>query len=198
MAEVAKYCDSALGSDRVVKVRPMWKYEEIRKLLQQTNEMSLLLQYEDNFPHDRIHDIRETTNLLKIENYVLSELQFHEINKVALLAGNIIRFFKTNAEKYPILHTLISDSEYIPVIPNEIKKVITPEGTIRPDASPELIQIKKEKDSAIRSLAVSYTHLRAHETVLDLVCRLLLEKKKIRTKVITGHKQQRHSGPGIR
>ena len=29
------------------------------------------------------------------------------------------------------------------------------------------------------SQAVSYTHLRAHETVLDLVCRLLLEKKKI-------------------
>ena len=28
--------------------------------------------------------------------------------------------------------------------------------------------------------AVSYTHLRAHETVLDLVCRLLLEKKKIK------------------
>ncbi len=26
-------------------------------------------------------------------------------------------------------------------------------------------------------IAVSYTHLRAHETVLDLVCRLLLEKK---------------------
>ena len=28
---------------------------------------------------------------------------------------------------------------------------------------------------------VSYTHLRAHETVLDLVCRLLLEKKKMHT-----------------
>ena len=28
------------------------------------------------------------------------------------------------------------------------------------------------------SNSVSYTHLRAHETVLDLVCRLLLEKKK--------------------
>src|SRR5665811_2540025 len=27
-----------------------------------------------------------------------------------------------------------------------------------------------------KDLAVSYTHLRAHETVLDLVCRLLLEK----------------------
>ena len=29
---------------------------------------------------------------------------------------------------------------------------------------------------------VSYTHLRAHETVLDLVCRLLLEKKKTKNK----------------
>ena len=34
---------------------------------------------------------------------------------------------------------------------------------------------------------VSYTHLRAHETVLDLVCRLLLEKKNkhIQNPVIT-------------
>eukprot|EP00657_Telonema_sp_P-1_P009991 TRINITY_DN4276_c0_g1_i1.p1 TRINITY_DN4276_c0_g1~~TRINITY_DN4276_c0_g1_i1.p1 ORF type:complete len:102 (-),score=39.36 TRINITY_DN4276_c0_g1_i1:17-322(-) len=29
-----------------------------------------------------------------------------------------------------------------------------------------------------------YTHLRAHETVLDLVCRLLLEKKKNKKKII--------------
>src|SRR5664280_3560790 len=32
--------------------------------------------------------------------------------------------------------------------------------------------------NVIEDEAVSYTHLRAHETVLDLVCRLLLEKKK--------------------
>src|SRR5665811_2453612 len=32
--------------------------------------------------------------------------------------------------------------------------------------------------SASGAAPVSYTHLRAHETVLDLVCRLLLEKKK--------------------
>ena len=28
-------------------------------------------------------------------------------------------------------------------------------------------------------VAVSYTHLRAHETLMNLVCRLLLEKKKL-------------------
>ena len=43
-------------------------------------------------------------------------------------------------------------------------------------------QLVLQRVKAIRSMhpaigAVSYTHLRAHETVLDLVCRLLLEKK---------------------
>ena len=37
-----------------------------------------------------------------------------------------------------------------------------------------------EPDTGLTTMCepVSYTHLRAHETVLDLVCRLLLEKKK--------------------
>src|SRR5665811_890688 len=38
------------------------------------------------------------------------------------------------------------------------------------------VQPRRRPLSAL--VPVSYTHLRAHETVLDLVCRLLLEKKK--------------------
>eukprot|EP00656_Telonema_subtile_P012646 TRINITY_DN1637_c0_g1_i2.p1 TRINITY_DN1637_c0_g1~~TRINITY_DN1637_c0_g1_i2.p1 ORF type:complete len:1081 (+),score=255.42 TRINITY_DN1637_c0_g1_i2:111-3353(+) len=37
---------------------------------------------------------------------------------------------------------------------------------------------KKFRADLEETVPVSYTHLRAHETVLDLVCRLLLEKKK--------------------
>ena len=41
---------------------------------------------------------------------------------------------------------------------------------------------------AIRgAAAVSYTHLRAHETVLDLVCRLLLEQNKVDTQLDLPH-----------
>ena len=42
----------------------------------------------------------------------------------------------------------------------------------------ELEQMARHYPSWGTRIAVSYTHLRAHETVLDLVCRLLLEKKK--------------------
>ena len=43
--------------------------------------------------------------------------------------------------------------------------------------------------SGPRHVTVSYTHLRAHETVLDLVCRLLLEKKKKHQKKKKKHYQ---------
>src|SRR5665811_1710677 len=36
----------------------------------------------------------------------------------------------------------------------------------------------REETTTMVLVPLSYTHLRAHETVLDLVCRLLLEKKK--------------------
>ena len=41
-----------------------------------------------------------------------------------------------------------------------------------------LVTIDGMADIADVTGPVSYTHLRAHGTVLDLVCRLLLEKKK--------------------
>eukprot|EP00657_Telonema_sp_P-1_P001244 TRINITY_DN12814_c0_g1_i1.p1 TRINITY_DN12814_c0_g1~~TRINITY_DN12814_c0_g1_i1.p1 ORF type:complete len:109 (-),score=18.32 TRINITY_DN12814_c0_g1_i1:12-338(-) len=45
-------------------------------------------------------------------------------------------------------------------------------------AIPKALKQAGLKQDQLELIAVSYTHLRAHETVLDLVCRLLLEKKK--------------------
>ena len=49
------------------------------------------------------------------------------------------------------------------------------EGT-HPAIGPITPAVAREIESSNIFGAVSYTHLRAHETVLDLVCRLLLEK----------------------
>ena len=46
----------------------------------------------------------------------------------------------------------------------------------------ENMQKKQEEIEATTLEAVSYTHLRAHETGRNLVCRLLLEKKKKKKK----------------
>ena len=46
------------------------------------------------------------------------------------------------------------------------------------DATGVMIDKLNDPENEFDHGTVSYTHLRAHETVLDLVCRLLLEKKK--------------------
>ena len=48
-------------------------------------------------------------------------------------------------------------------------------GVIVPVGSMVAVEGRENGDAIYK--AVSYTHLRAHETVLDLVCRLLLEQK---------------------
>ena len=54
--------------------------------------------------------------------------------------------------------------------------VIEPFAT--PVAARHMIRVTVTAMMPAWPTSVSYTHLRAHETVLDLVCRLLLEKKK--------------------
>ena len=54
-------------------------------------------------------------------------------------------------------------------------------GLARGDVGQEHVRVEARgriQAGQADALPVSYTHLRAHETVLDLVCRLLLEKKK--------------------
>ena len=109
-----------------------------------------------------------------LENYVDKKI---EVNKEEL-----------EANKNRIVETL---SHYNISI-EKIKATIGPTVTlfeIVPQAGVRISKIKNLEDDIALSLSalgiriiapipVSYTHLRAHETVLDLVCRLLLEKKK--------------------
>eukprot|EP00656_Telonema_subtile_P024537 TRINITY_DN2674_c0_g1_i2.p1 TRINITY_DN2674_c0_g1~~TRINITY_DN2674_c0_g1_i2.p1 ORF type:complete len:149 (+),score=13.83 TRINITY_DN2674_c0_g1_i2:75-521(+) len=53
-------------------------------------------------------------------------------------------------------------------------KYVAEEFSVKPETS----AVITNEGRTFNPAPVSYTHLRAHETVLDLVCRLLLEKKK--------------------
>ena len=55
----------------------------------------------------------------------------------------------------------------------------------------KMVDAARGAGAEVRYDAVSYTHLRAHETVLDLVCRLLLEKKTRNKKKNKTHKKKK-------
>ena len=75
-----------------------------------------------------------------------------------------IRFAKNNFELFPTI--------------TNFNKLMNKQQLIESVAK-KTGQTKSSTEASLNGIiAVSYTHLRAHETVLDLVCRLLLEKKK--------------------
>ena len=57
----------------------------------------------------------------------------------------------------------------------------------RCDAGQQVGDLAIGKTMLLAQGTVSYTHLRAHETVLDLVCRLLLETKNHNTTNVNPH-----------
>src|SRR5665811_188289 len=61
--------------------------------------------------------------------------------------------------------------------PHQSAFVLSPSTWCAPVAAPH-----RNPSGNRRVVTTAYTHLRAHETVLDLVCRLLLEKKKKKPK----------------
>ena len=60
----------------------------------------------------------------------------------------------------------------------ETMQGVVPKGAVALIGEPSRMKVITGHKGGTGYNAVSYTHLRAHETVLDLVCRLLLEKKK--------------------
>eukprot|EP00657_Telonema_sp_P-1_P001846 TRINITY_DN14566_c0_g1_i1.p1 TRINITY_DN14566_c0_g1~~TRINITY_DN14566_c0_g1_i1.p1 ORF type:complete len:140 (-),score=3.96 TRINITY_DN14566_c0_g1_i1:12-431(-) len=81
----------------------------------------------------------------------------------------------------PLRTSELSDGDLITIGPIEFVFCQSRPHTATSISTAGLSGSPLQTSAPITPKTVSYTHLRAHETVLDLVCRLLLEKKKNQT-----------------
>ena len=98
---------------------------------------------------------------------------------------------------------IIKTAQFLNYTPNAIARALVQRttrtiGMVMSDISdPFFGEMVKDAEVFFRSRGynpVSYTHLRAHETVLDLVCRILLAQKKKKT-THPHHRYISHSNP---
>src|SRR5660397_254303 len=89
---------------------------------------------------------------------------------------NLVQFLGevSNGEIVVFRNNKITPGQILEENPTHV--VISP-GPCTPDEAGVSVEVVR-KLAGVIPIPVSYTHLRAHETKANLVCRLLLEKKK--------------------
>jgi len=147
-------CLSNLGRMRVDKIRFSTKSSFIETLVNQVNEFKQIMLMEDDFPLSHFIDITPALKKIKVVGtYFLAE-ELYDLKRSLETISAILKFFKTRKEeeKYPHLQKLSDHVKLYPFVFERIDSIITKQGKIKDNASPELNQIRKDirdKESSV-------------------------------------------------
>jgi len=148
-----KSCLGAQGVEKVGAIRPMNDARKIEQQLSEVRELKLSIEQNDRFPISNYFSIAEELKMLEVEGYVLPEDGLQRINIILIFMRKIFRFFNaTRRETYPALYEVIRDLSFEEELIKAIEAVIDEEGNIRPDASPQLMKIRRQLGSKQKEL----------------------------------------------
>ncbi len=146
-------CLGELGREAVQAIRPDTRRGSIEQRLLEVHDFKLTLDKGDIFPITEYFDIAEDLYYLRIEDYVLGEESFKRLAIVLRFVRDIFWYFNpTRREVYPHLYRIIQPVVFEDFLIKAIEKVIDEQGNIRPDASPELLRIRKQMQEKQKEL----------------------------------------------
>lgn len=161
---VEQECYGDLGKKRVQQIRPDTTLVIIERKLKEVDEYKLSLAKSDRFPMTTYEDLTKDLRMLEVIDYVLPEEGLKRINVILRTIKSIYDYFTTTRQEvYPTLYDIIRPITFDNDLLVAIEKVIDEEGNIRPDASPELMRIRKaiiaknkELDKQFRTIINTY------------------------------------------
>jgi DNA mismatch repair protein MutS2 len=140
---LALHCRTEYAKHKAEQLRLHTKKEFITTELQQSNEFKLLLQNNQHFPNEFIHNLSKELKLLGIPGAVLSGEQFLLVRRLADNTNNIFRWFDNERRTaYPAMTEVINDSYYEKVIIEMIDEILDESGQVKDSASEELANIR--------------------------------------------------------
>ena len=132
---------------------PSVNFEQIDMWLRETREFKLALEKNDRFPLEMYADIRPDLRLLSIAGYTLQVQSFQHILRILLNMRDVFKYFSgVKKEIYPKLYEITRQLSFDEGLVRSINGVFDEKGEIRPDASPELMRIRREIQQKIRDL----------------------------------------------
>lgn len=157
--KVASFCLSTLGKGVVEEMTFSNDAETINTWMEEIREMRQI-EEQDDFPLAFFFDVRDSLKRLRLQNTWIEESALFDIRRSLKTIDDIVAYLYRGEEMpgqddddsdvtlkkwdYPALHDIADGIATFPVIIQQIDQIIDKFGHIRDNASPELLNIRRE------------------------------------------------------
>lgn len=146
---LASLCKSVLGVEHAQDMQFLTQFDAINARLDEALEFRKILVADDGYPEHNLPDIRAALDRMEVPDIVISLEEMHRVRQVASAYSQVSRYLNKHIESYPALAGWVQ-TKYDKTPARLIDKVVDLEGKIKPDASPQLVRIRRDIDARKR------------------------------------------------
>lgn len=140
---IAGRCNTDIGEEKALAIVPFKTKEELLINLKQTSEYVSSFSNNNAIPNHGFDNINYELKFLAIEDSFLEVLSFKKIGTLSETAIVLLQFLKKFESYYPNLYQKAVQIDIIKLINQRIDEVVDKFGIIKDNASPDLIEIRR-------------------------------------------------------
>lgn len=144
---ISDRCNTEIGMQKALEIVPFQDKELLLQALVQTSEYVSSFTNNNAIPNHGFENITNDIKFLGIEDSFLEVSTFRKIATLSETVNVLLLFFKKFNDYYPKLQEKAIQVEYTKIIIQKIDEVVDKYGVIKDNASPDLINIRRDMSS---------------------------------------------------
>ena len=141
---ISERCNTDLGKQKALEIVPFKDKETLMNALLQTSEYLSSFSNNNAIPNHGFDNLTNDLKFLAIEDSFLEVGSFRKIATLSETVNLLLLFFKKFQDYYQKLNAKAAQVEYTKFIIQKIDEVVDKYGEIKDNASPDLINIRKD------------------------------------------------------
>jgi DNA mismatch repair protein MutS2 len=141
---ISERCNTEIGKQKALEIVPIKDQESLMNALLQTSEYVSSFSNNNAIPNHGFDNLSKDFKFLAIEDSFLEVGSFRKIATLSETVNTLLLFLKKFKDYYPKLNEKASHVEFTKVIIQKIDEVVDKYGEIKDNASPDLINIRRD------------------------------------------------------
>ncbi len=141
---ISERCNTEIGKQKALEIIPFKDKEALMNVLLQTSEYLSSFSNNNAIPNHGFDNLTNDLKFLAIEDSFLEVSSFRKIATLSETVNVLLLYFKKFHDYYPKLNEKAAQVEYTKYIIQKIDEVVDKYGEIKDNASPDLINIRRD------------------------------------------------------